>query len=256
MRTSGYTVGQVAELAGVTVRTLHHYEQVGLLAPSARSTSGYRIYSAADIDRLSRVLYYRELGFSLEDIATMLDDDTVDPSAHLARQHRLLTERLERVTAMVAAVEREMEAHKVGYNLTPEEKLEVFGDFDPDQYNDEARDRWGETDAWKQSRARTARYTKDDWAKIRAEGDDNVGHFIAAMTNGVAATSAEAMDLAEEHRQHMTRWFFDVSPEFHRCLGEMYVADPRFTATYDDQAPGLAAYIHDAIVANADRQSD
>jgi DNA-binding transcriptional MerR regulator len=123
------TVGKAAALAGVTIRTLHHYEQVGLLVPSGRSAAGYRIYTDADCDRLARILYYRELGFSLDNIRTMLND--ADPFAHLERQHRLLLDRLARVQRMVTALEREMEAHQMNYNLTPEEKLDVFGDFDP-----------------------------------------------------------------------------------------------------------------------------
>jgi DNA-binding transcriptional MerR regulator len=243
----------VAELAGVTIRTLHHYEHIGLLVPSDRSPAGYRIYAEADIDRLSRVLYYRELGFPLDDIATMLDDGQTPAYQHLERQHQLLTERLHRLQAMVAAIEREMEATMGGYNLTPEEKLEVFGDFDPDQYEDEARERWGHTDAWKQSKQRAASYTKDDWKRIQAEADDLGQRFVALMQAGTPATSAEAMDLAEEHRQQITRWHYDCSYEIHRGLGEMFVADHRFTENIDKAAPGLAAYMNAAFVANADR---
>src|SRR5215217_468980 len=111
-------VGEVATLAGVTVRTLHHYDRIGLLSPSARSSSGYRLYASADLDRLHRVLLYRELGFSLEDVAALLDD--ADPVEHLRRQHRLLLERLDRTQAMVAAAEKEMEARTMGISLTPE----------------------------------------------------------------------------------------------------------------------------------------
>ena len=142
----GRTVGEVAALAGVTVRTLHHYDRIGLLSPSGRSAAGYRQYSAADLDRLHRVLLYRELGFSLEDVAALLDDDA-DPEAHLRRQHRLLRDRLERTSAMVAAVEKEMEARHMGIALTPEERFEVFGEHDPERYEAEVQERWGDTDA-------------------------------------------------------------------------------------------------------------
>lgn len=249
-----YTVGQVAKLAGVTIRTLHHYEQIGLLVPDERSDSGYRLYGEAEIDRLSRVLYYRELGFSLDDISVMLADNGIPALQHLERQHQLLTERLRRVEAMVAAVERELEANLKGYSLTPEEKLEAFGDFDPDQYQDEARERWGNTDAWAQSQERGKSYTKDDWVRIREQMDDVNARFTALMQASSPATDTEAMNVAEDHRQMMHRWFYDCSPEFHRCLGDMYVNDPRFTESIDATAPGLAAYMQEAISANADRQ--
>jgi DNA-binding transcriptional MerR regulator len=144
-------VGQVAGFAGVTVRTLHHYDDIGLLAPGERSHAGHRRYSDADLDRLQQILFYRELGFPLEEVAALLDDPDTDPRAHLRRQHELLTARIEKLQKMAAAVEHAMEARKMGINLTPEEKFEVFGDFDPDQYEDEVRERWGDTDAYRQS---------------------------------------------------------------------------------------------------------
>ena len=247
------TVGQVAKLSGVTIRTLHHYEQVGLLAPGARSVAGYRLYTDADIDRLSRILFYRALGFPLDGIAAMLDDPSLDAFAHLERQRDLLAKQARKLHDMVAAVEREMEALMAGYNLTPEEKLEVFGDFDPDQYADEARERWGGTDAWEQSSRRTASYGKDDWLRIQAAVGNLNARFVALMEAGAPATSEDAMALAEAHRQHISRWFYDCGYDIHRGLAGMYVADSRFTENIDQAAPGLAAYMREAILANADR---
>ena len=165
-------VGEVAALAGVTVRTLHHYDRIGLLSPSGRTSAGYRRYAPADLDRLHSVLLYRALGFSLEEVATLLDDPSADPAEHLRRQHRLLLDRLDRTSAMVAAVEKEMEARAMGISLTPEERFEVFGEHDPAQYDAEVEERWGETGAYAQSKRRTAAYTKDDWMQISAEGED------------------------------------------------------------------------------------
>ncbi len=248
----GRTVGEVAAMAGVTVRTLHHYDRIGLLSPSVRSASGYRLYAPDDLDRLHQVLLYRELGFSLEDVAALLDD--ADPVEHLRRQHRLLLERLERTQAMVAAVEKEMEARAMGISLTPEERFEVFGDFDPDQYEEEVQERWGETDAYKESRRRTSSYTKEDWVRIKAEGEDVEARFAAAMQAGVPADSEQAMDIAEEHRQQISRNFYDCPPEMHAGLGRMYVEDERFTAHYESRATGLARYVSEAVQANAARQ--
>ena len=247
-------VGEVAALAGVTVRTLHHYDRIGLLSPSGRTRSGYRQYSPADLDRLHQVLLYRELGFPLEEVAALLDDPSADPAEHLRRQHRLLQDRLERTRAMVAAVEKEMEAYQMGIQLTPEERFEVFGEHDPAQYEAEAEERWGETEAWAQSQRRTASYTKEDWLRIKAEGEDVETRFAAALRDGVPADSGQAMDLAEEHRQQISRNFYDCTLEIHAGLGRMYVEDERFTAHYERIAPGLAQYVSDAIQANAARQ--
>ena len=146
-----YTVGRVAEIAGVTVRTLHHYDEIGLLTPGERSGAGARRYDDADLERLQQILLYRELGFTLDEIATILDDPDVEARAHLRRQHGLLQDRISRLQEMVAAVEYMLEAQKMGINLTPEEKFEVFGDFDPDAYTEEVEERWGNTDAYQES---------------------------------------------------------------------------------------------------------
>jgi MerR family transcriptional regulator, thiopeptide resistance regulator len=248
----GYPVGEVARLAGVTVRTLHHYDEIGLLRPSGRTPAGYRNYHGADLDRLQRVLGYRELGFSLDEIATLLDGPD-DPIEHLRRQRGLLLQRIDQLTRVLATLDRTMEAHTVGLRLTPQEMLEVFGEHDPTRYAEEAEQRWGETDAWQQSKNRTSQYSKEDWIRIKAEGDTVNARLAAALAAGEPADGEEAMAAAEEHRQHIERWFYDLTPQFHVGLAELYVTDPRFTATYEQIAPGLAQYTHDAIVANATR---
>jgi hypothetical protein len=137
---------------------------------------------------------------------------------------------------------------------TPEEMKELFGDGFSDEYQQEARDRWGETDAWKQSAERTKRYTKADWEQVKAEMEETHAAFVRAKRSGQPPTSEAAMDAAEQHRLHIHNRFYDLSPEFHRNLADMYVADPRFTKTYEDLEAGLAQYVRDAIHANADRQ--
>jgi DNA-binding transcriptional MerR regulator len=249
-----WTVGELARLAGITVRTLHHYDRIGLVRPSERTSAGYRSYDLRDLDRLQQVLLYRELGFPLEEVATLLDDPGADPAEHLRRQHRLLRERLDRTAAMVAAVEKEMEARAMGISLTPEERFELFGDGFSDEYQAEAEERWGDTEAWAQSQRRTAAYTKDDWVRVKAEADDVERRFADAMRAGVPADSPAALDVAEEHRQHISRWFYDCPPELHAGLGRMYVEDERFTAHYERVAPGLAQYVSTAVQANAARQ--
>jgi DNA-binding transcriptional MerR regulator len=248
-----HTVGAVARLAGITVRTLHHYDEIGLLSPGARSDAGYRHYDDADLDRLQRILFYRELGFGLDDIRTVMTDGSADASAHLRRQHAMLLDRIARLTRMAAAVEQAMEARSMGINLTPEERFEVFGDFDPDDYAAEVEERWGASDAYKESQRRVARYSKADWVRIKAEGKAAVDQLVAAMHAGKPAESAEAMAGAEAHRRQIDDWFYPCPTAMHVGLAEMYLADPRFTATYEKIAPGLAQYVHDAIKANAAR---
>jgi DNA-binding transcriptional MerR regulator len=250
----GYTVGAVAKLAGVSVRLLHHYDRIGLLKPSGRSATGYRIYSLPDLNRLRQIVFYRALGFALEDIAQILADPDQDAFAHLRRQHRLLREQISRRQDMLAAIEKELEAGKMGIALTPQEQFEIFGtDKVSGEWAEEAERRWGDTQAWAQSQRRATAYTKQDWIDIHAEGAAINQEFLAAMTAGAPADDPRATDLAERHRQHISRWFYDCSHDLHRGLAEMYLTDERFGKNYDDLAPGLARYVHDAMLANADQ---
>jgi MerR family transcriptional regulator, thiopeptide resistance regulator len=248
-----YSVGQVAGSAGVTIRTLHHYDEIRLLSPSGRSAAGYRIYEEADLERLQRILFYRELGFTLDKIAAIMDDPRTDAVGHLRRQRGLLIERIERLRTMVAAIDHEMEAQKMGIQLTPEERFEVFGDFRPEDYAEEAEQRWGGTEAYRQSQRRVAAYTKEDWQRIKAEEEEVRANLAAAFAAGLAPESDEAMAAAEAHRQHISRWFYECSYDIHRGLTDMYVNDDRFRAHYDALAPGLARFIKESAHANANR---
>ncbi|MFD4952115.1 MerR family transcriptional regulator [Streptomyces sp. NPDC058451] len=250
-----YSVGQVAGFAGVTVRTLHHYDDIGLLVPGERSHAGHRRYGDADLDRLQQILFYRELGFPLEEVAALLDDPEADPAAHLRRRHELLTARIEKLKEMAAAVEHAMEARRMGIDLTPEERFEVFGDHDPERYADEVGQRWGGTEAYRQSQRRTASYTKEDWKRLTEEQDAIHRRMAELLDAGTPARSEAAMDVAEAHRRFISGSYYDCGHEMHSCLARMHVADPRFTATYEKIRPGLAAYLHDAILANAERHT-
>jgi DNA-binding transcriptional MerR regulator len=249
------TVGRLAELAGVTVRTLHHYDEIGLVRPSQRSAAGYRVYSAADAERLRQVLVYRRLGFGLREVAEMVSDPSADTVAHLRRQRELLIAQRERTDALVAAIDKELEARAMGISLTPQEQLEVFGTSKPGgEWADEAQERWGSTHAYRESSRRASAYSKEDWRRIKAEADQGVAAFAAALRAGLPSCGPAAMDLAEEHRQHICRNFYDCGYEMHRGLADMYLADSRFASNYDGVEPGLAQYVHDAIIANADRR--
>jgi DNA-binding transcriptional MerR regulator len=248
------TVGRLAELAGVTVRTLHHYDEIGLVTPSARTAAGYRAYAAADVERLRQVLTYRRLGFGLREVAELVSDSGVDAVAHLRRQRELLAGQQEQAAALIAAIDKELEARSMGISLTPQEQLEVFGtDQAGGEWADEARERWGDTDAYRDSRRRTASYTKADWTRIKAEADSVRSGFAEALRAGLPASGAQAMDLAERHRQHISRHFYECGYPMHRGLADMHLADPRFTQHYESVEPGLAQYVHDAFHANADR---
>ena len=246
------TVGQVAEQFDVTVRTLHHYDGIGLLTPSDRSRAGYRLYTAEDLTRLQHVVVYRRLGFTLEEVALLLDHpESVEQ--HLRRQRAAVMSRLDEMRDLVVAIDRALEREMDNQPASTEDMKELFGDGFYDT-QDEAEQRWGDTDAWQQSRQRTKNYTKADWEQVKAESDALHRGFTDAMDAGEPPTSVAAMDAAEAHRLNIDERWYDCSPQFHRNLADLYTSDPRFTATYDEIRQGMAFYVHDAIYANADRQ--
>lgn len=137
--------------------------------------------------------------------------------------------------------------------MTTDEMFGVFEDFDPAEYEDEVRERWGESEAYKESARRTARYKKEDWERYKSESEAVNAAIVALMDEGVPATDERAMDAVDAHRLLIDSWFYPCSHEMHAGLAEMYVSDPRFTATYERIRPGMAAYVHDAIIACAAR---
>jgi len=249
----GLTVSQVAKLSGVSVRALHHYDEIGLLRPAARTGSGYRVYGQGELPRLKQVLFFKELGFPLEEIARIMRDPGFDLQAALLMQRQLLEEKAARTRALIAAVDAALESIERGTTMTREEMFEVFGDFDPAKYEDEVKQRWGDSAAYKESAKKTARYGKKEWQQLKAEAEAITQQLAQAMGAGVKPADARAMDLAEQHRQHISRWFYACPAPMHRGLGDLYVADERFAQSYDRVQPGLAAYLREAIHANADR---
>lgn len=254
MSERGYTVGEVARMAHVTVRALHHWDALGLLVPSERGENGYRRYLGPDLDRLHELLVLRELGFGLEEVARLLDAGAeVRRKALEARRVRLVEES-RRTRSVIRAVDAALAALR-GDTEMSEKRFEGFEDFDHAKYAEEAERRWGETEAYRESARRTKRYGKAEWAEIRAEGDEILAAFAALHAEGAAPDGAEAMEVAERHRGHISRWFYSCSRELHAALGEMYVADPRFTAFYERHGEGLAAFVRAAVQANAAREA-
>ncbi len=248
-----WTVGEAAKLARVSVRTLHHYDSVGLLEPSERTEAGYRLYTVGNLEQLQQIMLFRELGFELADIRAIMLDPAFDRSEALHAQRNLLTEKARRTQAAIDALDLQLLEMEEGVPMTKEEASKMFGEmfdgFDPAEYEEEVQERWGDTDAYKQSAERTKRYTKADWAAIKAEMDENTAAFVALMDAGVPADSPEAMALADAKRLHISKWFYDCPVEFYANMASIWVNDPRFTKNIDKARDGLAAYSYAAVQA-------
>lgn len=255
-----FTVSQVARMSGVSVRALHHYDEIGLLRPSGRSAAGYRLYAGSDLDRLQQILLFRELEFPLAEIQRILGDPEFDLGAALRMQRQMLSERTVRTRELIKAVDAALARLEKGGSIMekhdekPDDMFTVWREFKSDAYEEEAKQQWGHTDAYKESKRRTNRYTKQDWEALGKEAEQIYRGVAALMEAGTPPTSEAAMDLAERHRQHISHWFYPCPKEMHRGLGELYVADSRFTANIDRMKAGMSQYMCDAFRANFERQ--
>ncbi len=241
----------VARLTGVSIRTLHYYDTIGLLVPGGRTTAGYRLYTDADLLRLQQILIGRELGLPLEQIRRSLDDPRFDRNAALLDQRQRLCERAREAEAMIRAIDAALAA---GSATTGDINMaDLFNGFDPSRYEEEARQRWGHTESYAQMEERTKAYTPDDWKALMAEQGAVYAAAFAALKAGKAPSSAEAMDIAERHRLSIDRWFYPCSHSTHQGLASMYESDDRFRHSIDTYGDGLTTFLAEAIRANAGR---
>lgn len=240
----------MARLAGVTVRSLHHYDQIGLLVPSGRSARNYRLYTDDDLLRLQQILIGRELGLSLEAIRDLLDDPNFDHRRALIEQRAVLQHRISDAHRMIHAIDAALRQLEPQGETTMNPK-DLFDGFDPQAHEAEANARWGNTSAWAEAQRRTKQYDRATWETIRAEEAEIVAGLAALAAKGVEATDNAARELAERHRLHIDRWYYPCDHAMHQGLAQMYTQDPRFTAHFDKHGEGVATYVSAAIVANA-----
>ena len=264
-RSRTYQVKDVARLTGVSIRTLHHYDAIGLLVPGNRTRAGYRLYTDADLLRLQQILIGRELGLPLEEIRRSLDDPRFDRKAALLDQRQRLCERAQQAAAMIRAIDAALaciddaqRSPALDRSATTGEitMADLFNGFDPSRYEDEARQRWGNTEAWAQMEKRTRAYTPDDWKTLKAEQGAVYAAAFAALKAGKAPSSDEAMDIAERHRLSIDRWFYPCSHTMHQGLASMYESDDRFRQSIDTYGEGLTTFLAESIRANAGRSRD
>jgi DNA-binding transcriptional MerR regulator len=245
---TSYTVGEVARMTRVSVRALHHYDEIGLLRPSGRSAAGYRHYATTDLARLRQIMSFKLLGFPLEEIRLLLDDPAFDLRAALVVQRRLLVQKRDEVAALVAAVDALL-ANPEGAE-TMEENFESFKDFDPTIYEAEAEARWGDADTFREAARRTKGYGDEDWAALKAEAAGIYTQLAALRDAGAAPSDAAVQALIEQHRLHIARWFYPCSARMHRALSTLYASDPRYAKNIDrGHTPGLTRFLCAAIEA-------
>ena len=241
----GKTVHEVAALTGVTVRTLHHYDQIGLLHPKELTAAGYRLYDEESLARLQQILFFRELDLPLAEIRELLDDERFDAQATLQKHRRLLAMKRDRLDGLIRLTDEILKG----------EKIMSFKEFDQTEiakaraeYAAEAKERWGDTAAYAENERRTRDYDGEKWQQTEEESARIFRAFAAEMDKAPDDPAVQA--LVVQWRDYISANFYECTDEILAGLGEMYTADPRFQKNIDQHAAGLAAFIAKAIAAH------
>jgi len=239
-----YSVKQLSGLAKVSVRTLHYYDEIGLLKPGEKSAAGYRSYVREDLFKLQQIMFFKELGFSLDEIQRILGDPDFDLKKALKSQREEISKRLVRFKKLLNTIDKTIQTLNQKSMLTDKEMYEGFTPEQAEAYRKEASQRWG--DEVKASEARIKKMSKEQWNAVKAEGEAITKKLAELMTAGSAPESPEVQSYIARWHKHLEN-FYPVSEERLSGLGQMYIADERFTAHYDQYAKGLAQFKNTAI---------
>lgn len=238
-------VKEVSKLTGVSVRTLHHYDAIGLLIPDAVTEAGYRLYSDDNLSTLQQILFFRELGFSLKKIKELLDSPSFDRQEAFEMQRKMLIEKRNQLNGMIDTIEKTIQHGKGAYQMTNEEKFKGF-DFSKNPYEQEARERWGDK-AVDESNKKAKQFGPEHGEEM------NRIYFNLAELRHLSPESDEAQAAIGEWYNFLNK-MGNYSLEAFEGLGEMYVADERFTKNIDQFGEGLAMFMRDAMAAYANKR--
>ncbi|MBN2658853.1 MAG: MerR family transcriptional regulator [Spirochaetales bacterium] len=244
-----YKVKEMAELAGISVRTLHHYDRIGLLVPQQIGENGYRLYGDGNLARLQQILFLRELEFPLDAIKKMVSSPGSGGVDALCRQRELLLVKRKRLERIIEAIDVTIASEKEGLEMDKNKMFDAFDTKEVEEhrrkYADEAREKWGGSDAYRESARRTKNYKEKEWAAIKAESEDIYRNLASLMDR--EADDSEVQDQVRRWKEHLNKWFYETSDEMLAGLGEMYVDDNRFAKNFDKYGEGLAVFFRDAI---------
>ena len=232
-------IKEFAEFTGVSVRTLHYYDEIGLLKPARiDKTTGYRFYDENSLLRMQEILFYRELDFPLKSIGEILSSSNYNKTKILQEQKQMLIMKKERLERLIAAID---DAEK-GENV-----MKAFDNSEFEKYKAEAQERWGTTDAYQEHAQKTRNYGKDKWNGLVADMDAIFHEFAICMKNGNTPNAEESQSLVKKLQDHITENYYTCTNEILSGLGQMYAADERFKNNIDKHAEGTAVYVNEAI---------
>ena len=237
-------IKEFAKLTGVSVRTLHFYDEIGLLKPSSvDEQNGYRFYDEQTLMRMQEILFYRELNFSLKEIRMILSSPDYDKQNALKEQKHLLTLKKERLERLISAIDSAMKGEIVNMNVFDNSEFEEKRN----EYAKEAREKWGDTAAYKEYAEKTADYSEDKHKQVNSAMDERIAEFADCKRNGFAPESQKTQALVKKWQDFITENYYTCTKEILVGLGEMYVADERFQKNIDRHGDGTAQFMSDAI---------
>lgn len=235
-------ISEVAKLTGITVRTLHYYDEIGLLKPSEITESGYRLYSKDSLETLQQILFFRELDFPLNEIKEIMINLNYDKMEALNKQKELLVKKRQRIDSLIGLINSTIEGED---NMS-------FKEFDmkdieesKKKYAKEVKERWGNTDAYKEYEEKINNYSENQWGAINKESSEILKTFGQHI--GCDPGSEEVQDLVEKWRNHISSSFYNCTKEILSGLGLMYINDERFQKNIDQNGEGTAELMSKAI---------
>ena len=232
-------IKEFAEFTGVSVRTLHYYDEIGLLMPAfVDKTTGYRFYNEKSFLRMQEILFYRELDFSLKSIKAILSSPNYDKNEALNEQKHLLTLKKARLERLISAIDGAVKGENI---------MKAFDNSEFEKYKTEAQRKWGKTDAYKEYAERTKDHSKQKWNAITEGMDHIMAEFALFMKKDESPDSTKAQSLVNVLQNYITENYYLCTNEILAGLGQMYVADERFANNIDKHADGTAAFICEAI---------
>ncbi|KAF0818154.1 Transcriptional regulator, MerR family [Bacillus sp. ZZV12-4809] len=237
-------VKEVAELVGISVRTLHHYDEIGLLTPDETTEAGYRVYSDENLETLQQILFFKELGFPLKKIKEIIDSPSFDREEALIMQHKMLLEKKRRLEKMIGTIEKTIQHSKGEIQMSKQEKFEGF-DFSHNPYEQEARERWGDK-AVDEANEKAKNMTAFDQERF-----NDIYRSLASIRH-LSPDSKDAQEGIKEWYQFLNK-LGNYSLDAFKGLGQMYVDDERFTKNIDKFGEGLAQFMCDAMAVYADK---
>lgn len=236
------TVKEVSKLTGISVRTLHYYDEIGLLKPTETTSAGYRIYNGEALGRLQQILFFRELGFALKDIRSILDNPSFDPRKALENHRRLLVMERDRLDGLICLADQTLKGEmSMSFKEFDRSEIEEI----QKEYAKEAEERWGNTDAYRESERKTSSYGTDDWKRIHQESNRLYQEFAANRDK--PADDPNVQKLVKEWQEFISRNFYNCTNEILAGLGAMYTGDPRFAKNINQHGEGLADFMSKAI---------